>query len=61
MELPVRWADLIPASDRSDKNEPREGIAGFFFGVRNFGYFFFGLGVVLLGLILYAMAIRLLH
>ena len=28
---------------------------------RSFGYFFFGLGIILLVLILYAMAIRLTH
>jgi cytochrome b subunit of formate dehydrogenase len=56
-----RWYDRLVAQGRLDEYRVRDewlrwkGIA------RSFGYFFFGLGIVLLGLILYAMATRLLH
>jgi cytochrome b subunit of formate dehydrogenase len=56
-----RWYDRLVAEGRLDDFRIRDewqrwkGIA------RSFGYFFFGLGVILLGLILYAMAVRLLH
>jgi cytochrome b subunit of formate dehydrogenase len=56
-----RWYDRLVAEGKLDDFRIRDewqrwkGIA------RSFGYFFFGLGVILLGLILYAMAVRLLH
>ena len=56
-----RWYDRLVAQGRLDEHRVRDewlrwkGIA------RAFGYFFFGLGILLLLLILYAMATRLLH
>ena len=56
-----RWYDRLLKEGRLDEFRIRDewerwkGIA------RSFGYLFFGLGLVLLGLIIYAMASRLLH
>ena len=56
-----RWHDRLLKEGRLDEFRIRDewerwkGIA------RSFGYLFFGLGLVLLGLIIYAMASRLLH
>ena len=56
-----RWYDRLLSAGRLDEFRVRDewerwqGIA------RSFGYFFFGLGVVLLLLIIYAMITRLTH
>ena len=56
-----RWYDRLVADGRldqfrvKDEWEQWKGIA------RSFGYFFFGLGILLLLLIIYAMAVRLTH
>ncbi len=56
-----RWYDRLVAAGQLDEYRVRDewfrwkGIA------RSFGYFFFGLGLVLLGLIIYAMITRLTH
>ena len=56
-----RWYDRLVAEGRLDEHRVRDEWLRWKNIARSFGYFFFGLGVVLLGLILYAMATRLMH
>jgi cytochrome b subunit of formate dehydrogenase len=56
-----RWYDRLVAAGRLDQHRIKDDWEGWKSIARSFGYFFFGLGVVLLFLILYAMATRLLH
>jgi cytochrome b subunit of formate dehydrogenase len=56
-----RWYDRLVAEGRLDEHRVRDEWLRWKSIARSFGYFFFGLGVVLLVLILYAMVTRLLH
>ena len=56
-----RWYDRLVAEGRLDDFRVRDEWLRWRSIARSFGYFFFGLGVILLLLILYAMAIRLTH
>jgi cytochrome b subunit of formate dehydrogenase len=56
-----RWYDRLVAEGRLDDFRVRDEWLRWKSIARCFGYFFFGLGVILLILILYAMATRLLH
>jgi cytochrome b subunit of formate dehydrogenase len=56
-----RWYDRLVSEGRLDDFRVRDEWFRWKSIARTFGYFFFGLGIVLLGLILYAMATRLLH
>jgi hypothetical protein len=56
-----RWYDRLVASGRLDQHRIKDEWDGWKSIARSFGYIFFGLGVVLLLLILYAMTIRLVH
>jgi cytochrome b subunit of formate dehydrogenase len=56
-----RWYDRLVAEGRLDDFRVRDEWLRWKSIARSFGYFFFGLGVLLLLLILYAMATRLLH
>jgi len=56
-----RWYDRLVAERRLDDFRIRDEWLRWKSIARSFGYFFFGLGVILLILILYAMAVRLTH
>jgi cytochrome b subunit of formate dehydrogenase len=56
-----RWYDRLIAEGRLDDFRIRDEWHRWKSIARSFGYFFFGLGVILLLLILYAMAVRLSH
>jgi cytochrome b subunit of formate dehydrogenase len=56
-----RWYDRLVASGRLDEHRVRDEWLRWKNIARSFGYFFFGLGLVLLALIIYAMLKRLLH
>ena len=56
-----RWYDRLVAEGRLEEHRVRDEWLRWKSIARSFGYFFFGLGVLLLILILYAMAIRLTH
>jgi hypothetical protein len=56
-----RWYDRLVASGRLDQHRVRDEWERWKSIARSFGYFFFGLGVLLLLLIIYAMASRLMH
>lgn len=56
-----RWYDRLVAEGRLDEYRVRDEWLRWKSIARTFGYLFFGLGVLLLILILYAMATRLLH
>lgn len=56
-----RWYDRLVAEGRLDEHRIRDEWLRWKSIARSFGYLFFGLGVLLLILILYAMATRLLH
>jgi hypothetical protein len=56
-----RWYDRLLAEGRLDDFRVRDEWLRWRAIARSFGYFFFGLGVLLLLLILYAMFIRLAH
>jgi cytochrome b subunit of formate dehydrogenase len=56
-----RWYDRLVAEGRLEDFRVRDEWLRWRSIARSFGYFFFGLGVILLLLILYAMAIRLTH
>ena len=56
-----RWYDRLVAQGRLDQHRVRDDWEGWKSIARSFGYFFFGLGVLLLILIIYAMASRLAH
>ncbi len=56
-----RWYDRLVAQGKLDDQRVKDGWDGWKNIARSFGYFFFGLGLVLLGLIIYAMATRLAH
>jgi cytochrome b subunit of formate dehydrogenase len=56
-----RWYERLVAEGRLDDFRVRDEWLRWKSIARSFGYFFFGLGVILLVLILYAMAIRLTH
>jgi hypothetical protein len=49
------------AEGRLEQHRIKDDWEGWKSIARSFGYFFFGLGVVLLFLILYAMTVRLVH
>jgi cytochrome b subunit of formate dehydrogenase len=56
-----RWYDRLVAEGRLEDFRVRDEWLRWKVIARSFGYSFFGLGIILLGLILYAMATRLLH
>lgn len=56
-----RWYDRLVADGRLDQHRVRDDWEGWKSIARSFGYFFFGLGVLLLILIIYAMVSRLAH
>jgi cytochrome b subunit of formate dehydrogenase len=56
-----RWYDRLVATGRLDEYRLRDEWFRWKNIARFFGYFFFGLGMILLLLILYAMTIRLMH
>jgi cytochrome b subunit of formate dehydrogenase/nitrate/TMAO reductase-like tetraheme cytochrome c subunit len=56
-----RWYDRLVAEGRLDQFRVRDEWLRWRSIARSFGYFFFGLGVVLLVLIIYAMVTRLTH
>ena len=56
-----RWYDRLVAAGRLDDYRVRDEWLRWKTIARSFGYFFFGLGVILLVLILYAMVTRLTH
>ncbi len=56
-----RWYDRLIAEGRLDEHRVRDEWLRWKNIARSFGYFFFGLGVILLGLIIYAMITRLAH
>jgi cytochrome b subunit of formate dehydrogenase len=56
-----RWYDRLIASGKLDQHRVMDDWEGWKSIARSMGYFFFGLGLVLLMLIIYAMATRLAH
>jgi hypothetical protein len=56
-----RWYDRLVATGRLDQFRVRDEWLRWRSIARSFGYFFFGLGLVLLLLIVYAMTSRLAH
>ena len=56
-----RWYDRLVAEGRLDEHRVRDDWEGWKSIARSFGYIFFGLGVILLVLIVYAMTSRLTH
>lgn len=56
-----RWYDRLVAEGKLEEHRVKDGWEGWKDIARAFGYFFFGLGVILLILIIYAMATRLTH
>jgi cytochrome b subunit of formate dehydrogenase len=56
-----RWYDRLVADGRLDEHRIRDEWLSWKNIARSFGYFFFGLGIILLLLIIYAMATRLMH
>ena len=56
-----RWYDRLVAEGRLDEHRVRDEWLRWKNIARAFGYFFFGLGVLLLLLIIYAMITRLTH
>jgi cytochrome b subunit of formate dehydrogenase len=56
-----RWYDRLVAEGRLDQHRVKDEWERWKNIARSVGYFFFGLGVVLLGLIIYAMVTRLAH
>ncbi len=56
-----RWYDRLVASGRLNEHRVRDDWEGWKSIARSMGYFFFGLGVLLLILIIYAMVSRLAH
>jgi hypothetical protein len=56
-----RWYDRLVAEGRLDQHRVRDEWLRWKNIARSFGYIFFGLGVLLLLLIIYAMGTRLLH
>lgn len=56
-----RWYDRLVSEGRLDDFRVRDEWLRWKSIARSFGYFFFGLGIILLVLILYAMAVRLTH
>ncbi len=56
-----RWYDRLVAEGRLDDHRVRDEWLRWRSIARAFGYLFFGIGVILLVLIIYAMATRLSH
>jgi cytochrome b subunit of formate dehydrogenase len=56
-----RWYDRMVATGKLDEFRARDEWFRWKNIAKSFGYFFFGLGLVLLGLIIYAMVSRLVH
>jgi cytochrome b subunit of formate dehydrogenase len=56
-----RWYDRLVADGKLDQHRVKDDWEGWKSIARSFGYIFFGLGVLLLLLIIYAMASRLAH
>ena len=56
-----RWYDRLVAAGKLDQHRVKDEWLQWKNIASSFGYFFFGLGIVLLGLIIYAMASRLAH
>ena len=56
-----RWYDRMAAEGRLEEHRMRDEWLRWRSIARSFGYFFFGLGVLLLLLIIYAMVTRLAH
>jgi len=56
-----RWYERLVAEDKLDEHRVKDEWERWKNIARSFGYFFFGLGIILLVLIIYAMATRLAH
>jgi hypothetical protein len=56
-----RWYDRLVATGKLDDFRVRDEWLRWKNIARTFGYAFFGLGLLLLGLIIYAMTVRLTH
>jgi hypothetical protein len=56
-----RWYDRLVATGKLDEFRVRDEWFRWKNIAKSFGYFFFGLGLVLLALIIYAMLSRLVH
>jgi cytochrome b subunit of formate dehydrogenase/DnaJ-class molecular chaperone len=56
-----RWYDRLVAENRLEEHRVRDEWLRWKSIARSFGYFFFGLGVLLLFMIIYAMIVRLTH
>jgi hypothetical protein len=56
-----RWYDRLVAEGRLDQHRVKDEWERWKSIARSFGYFFFGLGIILLLLIIYAMTSRLVH
>jgi len=56
-----RWYDRLVAQGQLDEHRVRDEWVRWKNIARSFGYFFFGLGVLLLLLIVYAMVTRIAH
>ena len=56
-----RWYDRLVAEGRLDQHRVRDEWERWKRIAKSFGYGFFGLGVILLIMIIYAMAVRLMH
>ena len=56
-----RWYDRLVAEGKLDEHRVKDEWERWKNIARSFGYFFFGLGILLLILIIYAMATRLTH
>jgi hypothetical protein len=56
-----RWYDRLVTEGKLNEHRIKDEWERWKNIARSFGYFFFGLGLVLLGLIIYAMATRLAH
>jgi cytochrome b subunit of formate dehydrogenase len=56
-----RWYDRLVAEDRLEQHRVRDEWERWKRIAKSFGYGFFGLGLILLAMIVYAMAVRLMH
>jgi len=56
-----RWYDRLVATGKLDEHRVRDEWFQWKNIAKSFGYFFFTIGLILLGLIIYAMLSRLVH